>query len=615
MMLDVRKIIGYSILLVIFPVLIHAQVLFEDNFEDSNSFSLWTQNTDTNISIWERGSAFNLSSFSWNIPQHSTFITTNDDDCNCDKSKDQILSPKIFVRGQDSLLLQFDVYFNGAFYNGVTEQAYIFYKTNDQIIYRDTLQGNTTWISHIYPLIVNDTIDSLQIGFEYSDQGSWMFGLALDNVMLTVMNSVDLSLQATTLNSIYALNDSILPSIQIYNSGFDTVQNVVLYALSDTSTYLKSLTYLPPYSSTIVQLNQWIPLSNINQSNITFWTKDSLGIDNQAHNDTLTHSFIILPTKNYKNALVESFTSASCSQCRASQDNFYDVLEANQVNYDGHLFHIEYHVESNGIIDSAYLDHNTQTLAHYNSTALPYYLVQGSSIPKSTELFNIGEVSLTQLEYSNLKITNNYQILNDSIFVQVDVEGLSREFSADDRLISVLVERNMNLDSVYWKNVARAYLTNPEGVSITDTLNPDSIYSFHFSNELIQANPILSNSGCFSNLNDNLAVISFIRNNVTGNILQVTGSNWPLKVSDYRAPSSNLSIYPNPSSSSLIDVFFETPEHNYVLELYTMTGQLIWKTSKTNNKSKIQIPYNLHGMYILKASDSKQSQQVKFILN
>ncbi len=111
-------------ILLFLPAGLRAQILFEDDFEDSTSFSSWTQNTDTVLSIWERGISTNLSSLYWNVPQHSAFIATNDDDCNCNKSKDQILSPVINLGGYDSLLLQFDAFFNGARHDEMLNQAW-----------------------------------------------------------------------------------------------------------------------------------------------------------------------------------------------------------------------------------------------------------------------------------------------------------------------------------------------------------------------------------------------------------------------------------------------------------------------------------------------------------
>lgn len=159
-------------------------LVFED-FEDNNAngFTQVTQATDGG---WLLGDAAALSSTSWSIPQGSVMAATNDDACDCNKSADYFILPAQDLTAYSSVTLNADMYFEGNTYQGNTEVATVVVSTNGTLWTPvDTIAGSTSWQNVSVNLDAYAGVSNLLVAFLYNDGSGWLYGWAVDNVLLT----------------------------------------------------------------------------------------------------------------------------------------------------------------------------------------------------------------------------------------------------------------------------------------------------------------------------------------------------------------------------------------------------------------------------------------------
>src|SRR5690606_17152394 len=73
----------------------------------------WTVSGASTDGIWNVGNTAQASSSYITFPAHTNFAYTNDDDCNCDKSADRLISPSMDVSGYTALQVSFDYLYYG----------------------------------------------------------------------------------------------------------------------------------------------------------------------------------------------------------------------------------------------------------------------------------------------------------------------------------------------------------------------------------------------------------------------------------------------------------------------------------------------------------------------
>jgi len=180
--------------LLVTSAMIQAQVLFEENFDSGSMPDGWTVQTSATDGGWNVGSAVSLSSQSWGITNNGSagLAATNDDACNCNKSNDLFITPRMDFTGQSSLVLKFDAFYGDNSYQGNQENATILVSL-DSINWQEIndLGGNGSWTTNIIDLSAFAGEDTVFIGFKYDDGGGWLYGFALDNVSIEVPLSLD----------------------------------------------------------------------------------------------------------------------------------------------------------------------------------------------------------------------------------------------------------------------------------------------------------------------------------------------------------------------------------------------------------------------------------------
>jgi len=173
------------------------QILLQEDFEDPTLPAGWNILTNATDGGWKIGTASVLSSQYFTISGNGSvrIAATNDDDCNCDKSQDYLITPPLDLTGFSAVALTFDMFYGENSYQGITERATVEVSL-DGVNWTELeeLPGHTSWETHSVSLNDYAGESGVQIAFHYDDKGGWLFGFAVDNVTVEVTPDLDAEL-------------------------------------------------------------------------------------------------------------------------------------------------------------------------------------------------------------------------------------------------------------------------------------------------------------------------------------------------------------------------------------------------------------------------------------
>jgi len=161
-------------------------ILMSEDFEGGALPSGWAQITSATDGGWNFGTNTALQSQYFPIDPHTLFACTNDDACDCDKSNDNLYTMSVDLSSSTTAFLSFDSYYFNASYSGSTETAKIVASTDGGVTWTDvaTIPGASGWhteYANLTSLVGNSDV---KVGFKYNDDGAWMYGWCIDNVVI-----------------------------------------------------------------------------------------------------------------------------------------------------------------------------------------------------------------------------------------------------------------------------------------------------------------------------------------------------------------------------------------------------------------------------------------------
>lgn len=261
----------YTLILLIGGLkLSNAQTVMFEDFESGTFPSGWSQETNATDNGWKIGTSEALSSQYWSIPNNGSLriAATNDDACNCDKSNEYIITPPLNFTGLNGVALSVDVLFGKSTYESFTEQASIEVST-DKINWTivEEIHGHPGWDTHKIDLSDYVTEDSVYIAFHYDDNGGWLFGLAIDNVLVEVPPTLDADLVKLKSRPYGLVSDSIHIIGTLFNNGITPITSFELnYTINGNI----------PLSANFEGLNI-LPFTTFEFTHPITWTPEAIG--------------------------------------------------------------------------------------------------------------------------------------------------------------------------------------------------------------------------------------------------------------------------------------------------------------------------------------------------
>lgn len=206
--------------------------LVQENFDGGNFPDSWTQQTLASDGGWLVGDNQALQSQWWTIAPHGSFIATNDDGCDCDKSADYLIMPELDMTGLEQAVLAFSSYYDGGEFEGATEVATVEYSLDGGETWAvlETISGsdNGEWSFDVLSLNALLGESSVMLAFHYNDNGGWLYGWGLDDVSVFEPTGLDLSLTNLAMEPVVFAPSAEDLSGTVVNLGQDSIYSYTI---------------------------------------------------------------------------------------------------------------------------------------------------------------------------------------------------------------------------------------------------------------------------------------------------------------------------------------------------------------------------------------------------
>ena len=204
-------------------------ILLSEDFEAQTFPASWSQNTNASDGGWILGTNTELESEYWSIAPHGNFIATNDDACDCDKSIDYLVMPPLDLSFSTIVALEFQNYFGGGSLFGGTEIATIEYSSDNGTSWSilEEIEGTDdgNWDSQIIDLSSLSGNENVLLAFHYFDDNNWLFGWAIDDVLVYEPEGLDLALSSVQVPDVINAPNNLSITGTVTNNGFEEIDS------------------------------------------------------------------------------------------------------------------------------------------------------------------------------------------------------------------------------------------------------------------------------------------------------------------------------------------------------------------------------------------------------
>lgn len=180
------------------------QTILQEDFE--NGLGIMSTQNPSNDTPWQVGDEATAESGPYDIASSNTsdFAYVNDDDCNCDMDQVYLIFPEMDLTNYTSAQASFESYFEGNTWEGNTELAQFYASTDGQNF---TLVGDLTasgvdgaWVQQQFDLVDYIGESTVTLLILYSDGGGYLYGCAIDNILVTGQTNINIQTAVNTNN-------------------------------------------------------------------------------------------------------------------------------------------------------------------------------------------------------------------------------------------------------------------------------------------------------------------------------------------------------------------------------------------------------------------------------
>ncbi|GBL36303.1 hypothetical protein EMGBS15_18980 [Filimonas sp.] len=613
-----------------------AQIIWQENFESTTGTAIpgtFTQTTLATDGGWKSGTGATLSSTDCPIPDHTRFIATNDDACNCDKSADIVVTPSVNLTSYTSnVYLQFDCMFPGGTYQGFTEKAYISYSTNGGTTWTqlDTMVASLdfNWYQRTYALTAVLGQSDVKIAIKYYDGTGWLFGMAVDNMKIFVPSAYDMSVTSVTVPNFKAVGTVPVTGV-IKNMGINTITSFTLnYTINGGSAVSAPITgvNIPTFGTyTFTHPTNWNAATpgaytveayatNLNGSNVDANTGD----------DKKSKVVNILSENVQRIPLFEVFTSSTCPPCNPGNANYHSIVDTKPA---ADFVTVKYQQDFPGTGDPYC------TTEAVNRRNTPYAI---NSIPRmeidggwdgNAQSFTNTMYDEARLALAQYKMQGTFNVNNMTVSAKVKFSPL---FNATGAKLYVAVLERETINNIKsngetkFLQVMKKMLPNENGTALP-TVAIGSWDSLSF-NYVFKGNYRLPTDGQTANIINHTiehSVENFYNTDVVAwiqaadkTVYQAVNltSLTPTSTADFSASISTIEVYPNPATD-LINISMNLKINDEIMAtMIDLKGNVIESKSVKMQAGKNAIQFNTSrlaaGTYHVLLFDSKNNSSV-----
>lgn len=592
--------------------------LLTENFNGTSIPTGWTQNTQATDGGWKAGSASALSSAYFTIPSTgSNIVATNDDDCNCNKTADWLITAPISLSGVSSVHVNFKMFYFHAAYQGAQENAAFLYSTDSGSTWttvQNITSGSSVWQDMYFDISNAAGNSSVLLAFRYGDGGGWNYGMAIEDLVVYVPYNYDFTATMIDLYPVQGLNNAPFAiGGTIQNIGGQSVNSLdINYQINGTGTVytasLSNLNLAPFATYQFTHPTSWNPSAAGNYT-LDVWASNLDGTtDQNTANDKATEQIQVVPFTVQRQVLVEEFTSSTCPPCASFNAQFTPILTANSPNTaNGKVNVVKY--QMNWPSPGTDPNYNQDGLGRRN-----YYSVSG--VPNPFMDANDGFSTQAQIDAlyqipALVEISGVWTYAGTSAQVTVNIDPKAN-INGNLKLRIAVIEKEIKVSDfpgypvtngeTEFQHVMRKMLPNANGINLGN-LTANQSASFYQSHTFTIGGVAQNNSNIWHTMDD-LQVVAWIQDDTDKSILQsATITAQGIGINEFEDVANNVKVFPNPANN-VTNVEIDLINDAFVsVSIINGLGQVVAETQNNMpagyNKSTIDVSNLAVGVYML----------------
>ncbi|MEP6804417.1 MAG: M4 family metallopeptidase [Flavobacterium sp.] len=152
------------------------------DFEDVTGYKGWRTSENKGAAGWKHGTDIELRSPGFFLTEHTKFMASNDDSCNCDAANDMLISPVFDLSNYKEAHLTFDGFGDGK----RLSDGYVKVSTDGGETWKTVFQMPyiSNWIEYHIDLSAYAGKPCVLVAFQHDDNGLFASGFAVDNIKI-----------------------------------------------------------------------------------------------------------------------------------------------------------------------------------------------------------------------------------------------------------------------------------------------------------------------------------------------------------------------------------------------------------------------------------------------
>lgn len=557
---------------------------------------------------FQAGTAAAISSQYFTIPDPgSAIIGTNDDDCNCNKSADYLITEAYDLSAYSILHATFQSFYFDAAYQGAQETGEFLYSTDGGSTWTslgDMVPSTTGWTTQYFDLSPACGNSNVQFAFLYGDGGGWNYGMGLDDFTIFAPYNFDAAVESVNFDPIVDINDAPFTiSGEIANYGGVTLTSFNLnYSINGGAPVTENITgvSIPAYGSySYSHSTTWTP-ANTGYYDVKVWADALNGsFDANNSNDSVEVSIQVAPNSAERVVLAEEFTSSTCGPCASFNPGYKTLLDNNNANQAGsYLTSIKYQMNwpSPGN-DPAYNTQGAARRQYYGVNGVPDLFYSGFAVPTSSSQTNL---DIVQGFASFVDLSAEWSATGTYIQCDVDVTALA-DLPGNNRLRIAMIEKQINHTiqtngETQFYHVFRQFMDDATGVTI-GAMNANDNFT-HYANKIISVNSApAQGSFDFWIGASNMDVIVWVQDDNTGEVLQSALATYTTNsVDEMENFARMIKVYPNPATTAAGVEIDLIDRADVTINVVNTVGQTVFTSSETMDAGLQTISLNTEEM-------------------
>ena len=432
-------------------------------------------------------------------------------------------------------------------------------------------------------------------------QKNFLYGLVmLFSTALFAQNGSDVQLTLDTDYVIKYGTETISGSI--LNNSTQTISSATINWQVDNGTVysqnFNQLNLATGASMNFSHANKWVATPG--NYTIKAWVSNINGVTSS---DPYTLDIAVAGDVAQMQPLFEKFTSSTCPPCVPFNIVFNNFLA--QPDVEGKFTYLNYQMNWPGAGDPYYTAEGGVRRNLYAINGVPSVVFQGAFIGNAPPIGALNNhLNNSPYGYGTdafFEIDGTFDIDGDNIMVDLSIMPL---MDAEYRVHVVVVE-NLTTGNVgtngetEFKRVMMKMIPDAQGTLVN-----------FVTGEAYEESHTVDLSTTNVEEMDDLDVIIFVQNPADKRIMQARSINNPPLVTIDEFNFATFNMYPNPSEG----IFNISTQNTLNLEVYDITGKLVYTQSQVQNDSRIDLSFLNSGMYIAKVMDNNNSHSQKIVI-